>query len=282
MIPKILHQMWLDKKVPNNDSYPEKYSDHVSTFNKYNSGFELYFWNMEKVDELFNSEPILLKYYKTWKTMPYHIQKCDFARFAIMYIYGGLYADLDFRYYRDLTPLLNRELLLVFEPPEHSESHGDDFDARLYNGFIGSVPKHQFWLDWMDYIVQSLKITNEVMDTTGPVNFRIWFSNSPYKNTPLVSTCDILPIYRSADGLLHITRECVGKAGSSKITTDYQTKLNNYADTRWNEGTGWSIEPFELIKNKIVNNSNAIILFLIALIIIVIVIISCKCYSQIN
>ena len=45
----------------------------------------------------------------------------------IIYLFGGIYIDLDFVCVKNLSPLLYRELLLVFEPTEHSEIHPGEF-----------------------------------------------------------------------------------------------------------------------------------------------------------
>lgn len=246
MIPKILHRMWLDKNIPNNTTVPKKYRKHIDSFEKYNSDFDVYFWNMERVNYLFATNPSINKYYDVWLNMPHHIQKCDFARFAILYVYGGVYVDLDFRYYKNLSPLLDRQLLLVLEPVEHSILNKDSIDNRLYNGFIGSVPNHPFWLDWMDFIVECLKTTSDVMETSGPVNFRKWFLQSRYSNTPLVDTCDILPFYIKSNGKVALTKICEEKIGTNKVTDDYHNLLNNYADTLWKEGTGWGGKNLKL------------------------------------
>lgn len=261
MIPKIIHRMWLDKNDDFNTNFPEKYNNHVATFTQYHPEFTVYFWNMTRVKTLF--ETMMPAYYEAWLNMPSHIQKCDFARFAILYIYGGVYADLDFSYYRNISPLLNRELLLVLEPPEHSIN--DDIDARLYNGFIGSIPGHNFWLDWMNNIIISLTKTSNVMNTTGPVNFRRWFDTSSYRNTELVNTCDILPIYNGNKPSL--TKEC-----AKRIGPEYNPKLlGNYADTKWIEGTGWgNLALVDFFKSP--PPHNRFIYFILALLIVLLII----------
>lgn len=238
-IPKIMHRMWLDAKNKSTAIFPQFYNKHAETFEKYNQDFDIYFWNMDNVELLFQSYPELQKYYHIWSNMPHHIQKCDFARYAIMYIFGGVYADLDFVYYRNISPLLDRELLLVLEPPEHS--YYEDIDAKLFNGFIGSVPNHRFWLDWMDYIILSLKKTSDVMETTGPSNFRKWFNISDYRNTELADTCDLLPIYHVGDDPSpKLTKQCADRLGTNVFKKNYHEKLGNYTDTKWTEGTGWT------------------------------------------
>jgi mannosyltransferase OCH1-like enzyme len=246
MIPKILHRMWLDKNITNNLVAPKKYDTFIKSFDDNNPEFKIMFWNMDLIKKLFDENPVIAKYRTTWEKMPNHIQKCDFARYLIIYLYGGIYVDLDFMCFRNLGSLLDRELLLVFEPREHSKIYQDPVDARLYNGLIGSIPKHLFWIDWVDFIIESLKQTSDVMYTTGPVNFRIFFNQSKYKNVPLVSTCDLLPIFIHND-VNYITSECIERNNGSSVigSDDYYKTFNNYTHTKWSEGSNWGVEQLE-------------------------------------
>ncbi|AYV85696.1 MAG: glycosyl transferase [Satyrvirus sp.] len=246
MIPKIIHQMWLDKKISNNDYSPEKYKPFINSFREHNPEFIFEFWNMDRAKDLFEKYPEIDKYKNIWYNLPHHIQKCDMARFLIIYLFGGIYIDLDFVCFKNLSPLLDRELLLVYEPVEHSEIYKDPIERRLYNGFIGSVPKHKFWLDWLDFILESLKKTDDVMYTTGPINFRIFLNQSKYKNIKLTDTCDIIPLYFK-NGSNYVTRNCVHRNNNSqKIDADYHKKIGNFTHTKWYEGSGWGAEQLDV------------------------------------
>ncbi|XWV25489.1 glycosyl transferase [Tupanvirus deep ocean] len=279
MIPKILHRMWLDKSITNNNYAPKKYDPFIKSFKDHNPDFQVMFWNMERVNQLFDRNPQIAKYKNIWTNLPHHIQKCDMARFIIIYLYGGVYVDLDFMCFKNLSPLLNRELLLVFEPPEHSEIWNDPVPARLYNGFIGSVPRHPFWLDWLDFIVESLKKSNDVMLTTGPLNFAIFFRQSRYHNIPTINTCDLLPIYLK-DNSNYITRNCVDRNHGSNIikNNDYYKHFGNYTHTKWSEGSGWGNEQLE-DPNKLKENfsstssSNDTLCYILIIVVILLVLI---------
>jgi inositol phosphorylceramide mannosyltransferase catalytic subunit len=264
MIPKILHRMWLDKSITNNDRAPKKYDKFIKSFDDHNPDFAVLFWNRDKIYGLFDNHPEILKYKQVWENLPHHIQKCDMARFIILYLYGGIYVDLDFMCFKNLSPLLNRDLLLVFEPREHSETWDDPVEARLYNGFIGSVPKHLFWLEWLNFIVESLKKTSDVMYTTGPVNFRLFFDQSRYNNTPTVSTCDILPIYL-INNANYITKTCVDRNQGSEIIKDdnYYKTFNNYVHTKWSEGSGWGNEQLEAFSTGNAEEHSTVSFFLL-------------------
>ena len=83
------------------------------------------------------------------------------------------------------------------------------------------------------------------MYTTGPVNFRIFFNQSRYKDTKLLDTCDVLPIYIDG-GANYITRNCIHRNNNSKIITDdYHKKFGNYVHNKWSEGSGCGNEQLQ-------------------------------------
>lgn len=285
VIPKIVHRMWLDKNVDDNITYPAKYNKFTKSFDNFNPEFRMMFWNMNRINNFFDTHPEIAKYKIVFQNMPYHIQKCDMARYAILYIYGGVYIDLDFVFYKNLSPLLDRQLLLVLEPSIYAENY--HVNGILSNALIGSVPRHPFWLEWMDFIIESMhnikngvvhvkrnkNISNNhiynVLYTTGPINFKIFLDQSRYSNVDLADTCDIMPIY--FDGRNHfITKECTYRNnGSQVIPANYYQKINNYCDTKWSEGSGWGKETLEAYTQP-KNDNNLLGLFLLILIIVLI------------
>jgi hypothetical protein len=246
MIPKILHFMWLDKH-DDEGKFPERYDKYTEMFKIHNSDFQFIFWNMKTAKDLFRKHPQIQKYEHFWLNLKKHISKCDFARFLILYLFGGIYIDLDFRCFRNLSPLLDRDLLLVWEPEEHF--YGGK--PRLFNGFIGSVPSHVFWIDWVEFIVKSFEITNDVMETTGPVNFGRFMLRRLDKTSAgvdFVDTCDILPLIdfpgsRTSGGGKLTKKGTERNKGIQYVDeNEYYKTYGNYVDTLWREGTNWAAD----------------------------------------
>lgn len=279
MIPKLIHRMWLDKNISNNTTAPNKYHKFIESFNRHNPEFKVEFWNMDRVKRLFDTYPIIRKYKHHWETVPHHIQKCDIARFIILYLFGGLYIDLDFMCFKNLSPLLNRELLLVCEPVEHSEIWHDVIKCRLCNGFIGSIINHPFWLDWLDFIVVSLKRNpNDVMNTTGPINFRRFYEQSNYRNIQLINTCDILPLYND-NGKVYLARDC--KYSNSNLVNDgYHKKVGNYVHTKWIEGSGWEFEKPASNNTKFNSKRSVYLSILLGLLFIILIVLVYFCFKN--
>lgn len=90
-IPKKIHQMWLDKFVRNNTEYPEKYRNlgYPKSWTDLNPDYEYTLWNWDKVHELFESPELARWRDFYYKRLEHHIEKCDFARYAILYKHGG-------------------------------------------------------------------------------------------------------------------------------------------------------------------------------------------------
>lgn len=61
-------------------------------------------------------------------------------RFCIIYVNGGVYADLDFYCRSNLISIIkDKKEVFYREVPEHEPQH-----KQLYNGFFASVPNIKF------------------------------------------------------------------------------------------------------------------------------------------
>lgn len=88
----ILHQIWFQgyKFIPNEyKKYQKEWQDEYS--NKQDTDYIL--WDKISIEKLINTSNNKIKKY--YYSLPYMIQKIDFAKYIILYNYGGLYVDLD-------------------------------------------------------------------------------------------------------------------------------------------------------------------------------------------
>jgi mannosyltransferase OCH1-like enzyme len=218
--------MWLDK-IDDEADYPEKYNTFVESFKEKNPSYEYKLWNMRMIRELFDTAP-LIKYKNFFFDMKHHIEKCDFARYALLYTYGGLYCDLDFKCNKPLDPLLDKELLLVLEPKEHNTF----FTKLMSNSFMGSVPKHSFWLGLMDDIMKTYNniLSIPVISTTGPMKLGSYF----YK-TNIDDESTIIPTYYVFPYNLYNMK-----------SKDYKEN-EAYIETYWTDGTNWGNDIYPLL-----------------------------------
>ena len=262
-IPKIIHQIWLDRNLSNNETPPDKYLRLGYPFSwlERNPNHEYKLWNRDMVNNLLENHIILKKYSSFYSKLAHFIEKCDFARFLIMYAEGGVYIDLDFGCVKDISPLTEgKELQVWFEPIEHTEQWDAHIGRRLYNGFIASSVGHHFWLDWMDSIVSNYDPYKGAFFTTGPPAFAKFFNDNNYKSIHpewLGNTCDVLAII-SRQELAGICRN--DKEAPNPIPQDYYrfnpVKIGHkpfdkiYAYTLWYEGSGWGQVTIDNSKNK--------------------------------
>jgi hypothetical protein len=156
--------MWLDKK-DDQGGPPAKYlgdpTKFVGSFTAQNPTLQHKVWNFAQVKQMWQ-HPALSKWSRFFDEIFWHIEKCDFSRYAILYLYGGIYADLDITAVRPFDDgLLSRSFSWTLDVGE----------SEIWNGFLASAPGHPVWADLMDYVMYnyppSAKDSN-VYNTTGP------------------------------------------------------------------------------------------------------------------
>jgi len=220
--------MWLTSSGKD-EAPPEKYALFIDSWIKNNPDFEIIFWNNSKVKKLWKN-PLFSKYVNTFDKMML-IEKCDMSRYALLYLYGGVYLDLNTTCYKNISPLIyNQKLMLSKEPKEHIEREGR---FLVTNSFLASCPMNDFWLKFMNYIVKNYKHTGAketVLENTGPA---ILGDFSIKNNVPLIDECIVQP-YRMNEGNTQskISKECFRTDGP-------------YLAKRWEYTAGWGMKDRE-------------------------------------
>lgn len=137
--------MWYDQEVMDNSSPPSSYMSSYYSYMEslvyHNPTYEYRFWNKREVLKLWK-HPLLIPWYLKFSTTTDHIEKCIMTRYAIMFVYGGIYIDLDFMCIRELDPILDeRDIILCYESSSK---------RRISNGVFCSKPEHPFWSQILD------------------------------------------------------------------------------------------------------------------------------------
>ena len=156
-IPLLLHQTWKTRDVP------LKFQQWRQSWLRNHPH-----WVKQRVwsdrDNLLlvqNHFPELLTMYKGFR---HTILRVDFARYLIMYVYGGVYADLDLESLQPIDALLfntpGTQIVLGIE-----NQHTKTVDIS----FMASVPHHPFWLQVIRTVVVSdgLQRIRDVLQITG-------------------------------------------------------------------------------------------------------------------
>lgn len=162
-IPKIIHQTWKDKNIP------EKYLDFQSSWKTHLPDWEYRLWTDE------DNRDFLEKNYE-WFLPIYDgyskpIMRADAIRYFWMYHFGGLYVDLDFESLKSVEPLLkNQKIVIGLEPQDHLQKsflQKYGFQHILCNAFMASEPKASFWKFMITQLIKNQKEENPLV-ATGP------------------------------------------------------------------------------------------------------------------
>lgn len=93
--------------------------------------------------------------------------KADLLRACLLYVYGGVYADAKLFLHYDLDSFLEGDLVLVKEFDKKSIKN-----KAIWNGFMCSVPKQEYFMDVIKKIVKNVKNKDYRYDdlaVTGPL-----------------------------------------------------------------------------------------------------------------
>lgn len=180
-IPLIIHQTFVDTTIA------KTLVERVNIWRDNNPEYEhRYYTNNECVDIINENfdESVLHAY----KSLIPGAAKADLFRYCILYLHGGVYADIPTRPMIPLRKMLNgdEDAVLVLD-----RTRGEK-PQDIFNAFIAIVPKHDLMKQAIDECVKRIndqKITN-IIDLTGPkllgdvyetgsnvINRRIWRNN---------------------------------------------------------------------------------------------------------
>lgn len=131
-IPKIIHQIWLQGY----DQIPTKLKMYHEHCKNINNNFKYIFWDDKKITKLL-MENFGKEYVELFNHYQYMAQKADFARYAILYVYGGIYLDMDTMCKKNLFNFLQHKFFFT-----RTNDLPNIIYPRYQTGIIGSVAKH--------------------------------------------------------------------------------------------------------------------------------------------
>ena len=132
-IPMLVHQSWRDDGFPK-DMFNFRWQEAILALNP---GWKLMRWTDATSRQLIADDfPWFLSAYDAY---PSYIQRCDAARYFIMYSHGGLYADLDYECTKPFAPVLG-DARAVF-----SHKQGVSASLGLVNAIFASEARHPLW-----------------------------------------------------------------------------------------------------------------------------------------
>jgi len=148
-VPKIIHHIAPADKSKWNPIWYKCYDSWIKNF----PDIELKLWNDNTdLDDLI--ETYYPQFAKIYDNFPYKIMKINFARFAMLHHFGGIYADMDIFCYRNFFQILgNHDLFLI-----------ENFLSETVNGhfpfeicMMAASEKNEFMLDCMINSIEQFK-----------------------------------------------------------------------------------------------------------------------------
>lgn len=130
MIPKIIHYCWFGR-----GPLPELAQKCIASWKKYLPDYEIKEWNEDNFDV--NIIPYTAEAYKAKK----YAFVSDYARFWILYKYGGIYFDTDVEVIRPIDDIVERGNFMGFETDPKLQLKEDASEASVNPGLgMGVAP----------------------------------------------------------------------------------------------------------------------------------------------
>lgn len=130
MIPKIIHYCWFGR-----GPLPELAQKCIASWKKYLPDYEIKEWNEDNFDV--NIIPYTAEAYKAKK----YAFVSDYARFWILYQYGGIYFDTDVEVIRPIDDIIYRGNFMGFETDPKLQVKADASEASVNPGLgMGVAP----------------------------------------------------------------------------------------------------------------------------------------------
>ena len=142
-IPKLIHQIWYQGE----ENIPLEYLKYSKSWIKLNPDYNHLLWDENSIDKLIRKK--FKNYYTLYLNFPTMIQKIDFAKYCIIYEYGGIYIDMDCECIKSISEIfLKKRLLYVvdLEIDIFEKIFANYYGKQLFNnGWFASLPKIPIW-----------------------------------------------------------------------------------------------------------------------------------------
>lgn len=139
VIPKVIHYCWFG-----GNPLPELAQKCIASWKEFLPDHEIKEWNEHNFDVY--QAPYIAEAYKLKK----YAHVSDYARFWILYHYGGIYFDTDVEVIRPLDDLLAKGSFMGFECQEGTPF--DNPNGNLNPGLgVAVPPKHPFFQTMLDF-----------------------------------------------------------------------------------------------------------------------------------
>lgn len=170
----MIHQIWIQGAL----HLPKRYDTNIAKIKTLHADYGYMLWDEIAIINLMRRDPLWLD---TYYRLTFLHQKIDFAKYVILYKYGGIYIDMDVTMIKSFTSLLEfyqNSTLIV------SRLNLDSFSCRINcgsiicinNGIIMSAPSERIIEEMINHVHKSSNYNtfikyNCINNTTGPKIF---------------------------------------------------------------------------------------------------------------
>lgn len=155
MIPRIIHQTASERRY-----WPDSWSKCQASVLSVFHDFQYRLWTDSDLEDMVRREfPWFLSVFLDY---PAAIFRADAARYMILYLYGGIYIDMDMEVLRNFYHRLAADVPSIVESPFPNIE-------KYQNSLMSSPPRHPFWLEAIrDMAATAHHFRDSVLDATGP------------------------------------------------------------------------------------------------------------------
>ncbi len=169
MIPNRIHLIFLRE----DEAFPELFSNCMQRIKNMHPSWNVHLYNEQNAQEIIKIH--LPQYINAYNSFQHNVQKADFLRIALVYIYGGFYMDLDMLCLKSIEELRKHKLVLGEEKTVGEavqQTLGLKNHLRIANYMFGGVSGHPFWALLMERMatlsIQTITTQQDLLDITGP------------------------------------------------------------------------------------------------------------------
>jgi mannosyltransferase OCH1-like enzyme len=177
-IPKVINQIWNDQNIP------AHFIPLIETWKENHPDWEYKLWTYDMSrDFIKRHDPEFLFVYDAY---PRDIQRVDAARYFILKQTGGLFIDMDFECFKNISSLLDgQNCVLGMEPEAHCKMLGKDM--IICNAFMACTPKNDFFIKICENLITDNRRGNknmrvDVLESTGPFKLTEMYNNYDNKH----------------------------------------------------------------------------------------------------
>jgi hypothetical protein len=161
-IPRNIFQTWSTKNISS------ELKNITETWIKHNPNYAYFLYDDNDCEEFIKKHFNINVYNAYCRIIPGAF-KADLWRYCVLYIYGGVYVDIDTICFENIDLFLNEDI--EFMTPNDLNNNNKIGTHNLFNAFIASTPNHPILLDCINRVVFNVEnniIPRSNLDFAGP------------------------------------------------------------------------------------------------------------------